>query len=146
MAICVFLYHIFHEVSEKKKTNQVSFMRYFWIYVDVTWNLKQNTVSCRFWDSESSFYLKPLEHFGKQLYTAFLLNLHIFFLMTFHLFSLSWKQKSFFQYWFNSQQFHEGGPQHIETNPLICSANEWTGFYMIGTSVIKELKLATGFH
>ena len=27
MAICVFLYHIFHEVSEKKKkTNQVSFI------------------------------------------------------------------------------------------------------------------------
>ena len=22
---------------------------------------------------------------------------------------------------------------------MICSANEWTGFYMIGTSVMKEL-------
>ena len=29
---------------------------------------------------------------------------------------------------------------HIETNPLICRANHWTGFYIIGTSV-KELKM-----
>ena len=29
------------------------------------------------------------------------------------------------------------GPYHIETSPLICSANQWTGFYMIRTSVIK---------
>ena len=28
----------------------------------------------------------------------------------------------------------------IETSPLICSANQWTGFYMIGTSVMKELR------
>ena len=32
------------------------------------------------------------------------------------------------------------GPNHIETNPLICKANIWTGFYMIGTSVMKELR------
>ena len=32
------------------------------------------------------------------------------------------------------------GPYHIETSPVICSANQWTGFYMIGTSVMKELK------
>ena len=25
---------------------------------------------------------------------------------------------------------------HIETSPLICRANQWTSFYMIGTSVI----------
>ena len=30
-------------------------------------------------------------------------------------------------------------PNHIETNPLICSANQWTGFYMLGTSVMIEL-------
>ena len=35
------------------------------------------------------------------------------------------------------QLFHDGGPHHIETNPLICSANQWTGFCMIGTSTIK---------
>ena len=29
-------------------------------------------------------------------------------------------------------------PLHIETSPFICSANKWTGFYMIGSSVIKE--------
>ena len=32
-------------------------------------------------------------------------------------------------------------PYHIETIPLICSATQWTGFYMIRTSVLKELKL-----
>ena len=37
------------------------------------------------------------------------------------------------------QLFHDGGPYHIGTSPLICSANQWTGFYMKGTSVIKEL-------
>ena len=26
---------------------------------------------------------------------------------------------------------------HIETSPLIWRANQWTGFYMIGTSVMK---------
>ena len=31
------------------------------------------------------------------------------------------------------------GPYHIETSPLICRANQWTGFYMRGTSVMKEL-------
>ena len=35
--------------------------------------------------------------------------------------------------------FHDGGPYHIETIPLICRANQWNGFYMIGTSVMKEL-------
>ena len=28
----------------------------------------------------------------------------------------------------------------IETSPVIRSANQWTGFYMIGNSVMKELK------
>ena len=36
--------------------------------------------------------------------------------------------------------FHDGGSYHIETSPLICRANEWTGFYMIGTSAMKELR------
>ena len=35
--------------------------------------------------------------------------------------------------------FHDGGSYHIETSPLICRANQWTGFYMIGTSAMKEL-------
>ena len=35
--------------------------------------------------------------------------------------------------------FHNGCPYHIETSPLIYRANQWTGFYMIGTSVMKEL-------
>ena len=30
---------------------------------------------------------------------------------------------------------------HIETSPLICRTNQWTGFYMIGISVMKELNI-----
>ena len=43
--------------------------------------------------------------------------------------------------WFNS---YDGGPYHIKTSPLICSASQWTGFYMIGSSVMKELILKIG--
>ena len=32
----------------------------------------------------------------------------------------------------------DGGPFQIETSPLICSSNQWTGFYMKGISVMKE--------
>ena len=35
--------------------------------------------------------------------------------------------------------FHDVGPYHLETSPLICRANQWTDFYMIRTSVMKEL-------
>ena len=35
--------------------------------------------------------------------------------------------------------FHDGGSYHIETSPLIFSASQWAGFYMIETPVIKEL-------
>ena len=35
--------------------------------------------------------------------------------------------------------FQDGGPNHIETSPLICRANQWTGFCMIGTPLMKEL-------
>ena len=40
------------------------------------------------------------------------------------------------------QLFHEGGPYDIEISPLICYAKQWTGFYMIWTSVMKELNAA----
>ena len=46
-------------------------------------------------------------------------------------------RKNKFSLWFKS--FIDVGLYHIETSPLICRANEWTGFYMIGTSVMKEL-------
>ena len=39
-----------------------------------------------------------------------------------------------------SKLFYDGGTYHKETSPLICSANKWTGFYMIGISIMKELK------
>ena len=34
---------------------------------------------------------------------------------------------------------HAGSPYNLETNPLIFRANQWSSFYMIGTSVMKEL-------
>ena len=45
----------------------------------------------------------------------------------------------------NLSLFHDGGCYHIETSPLICSANQWTGFYMITASIMKELSLVTTF-
>ena len=32
---------------------------------------------------------------------------------------------------------HDGGCYHIEASPLICGANQWTGFYIIAASVMK---------
>ena len=37
--------------------------------------------------------------------------------------------------------FPDGGPYHTETSTLVCTVNQWTGFYMIGTSVMKESKI-----
>ena len=34
-------------------------------------------------------------------------------------------------------------PCEKETSPSISSANQWTGFYIIGTSVMKELRNVT---
>ena len=45
------------------------------------------------------------------------------------------------------QLFHDIGRYHIETSPLICRANQWTGFYMIMFSFMKELiKRLCNFH
>ena len=33
----------------------------------------------------------------------------------------------------------DGGPCDIETSPLICPANQRTGFYMTETSIMNEL-------
>ena len=40
--------------------------------------------------------------------------------------------------------FYDRVSYHLETSPLICTANQWTGFYMIGTSIMKDLKLNIG--
>ena len=37
------------------------------------------------------------------------------------------------------EPFHDGGRYHIETSQFICSANQWTGFYMISASFMKGL-------
>ena len=39
--------------------------------------------------------------------------------------------------------FHDRSPYHIETSPLICSGNQWTCFCLIGTNVVKELIVIT---
>ena len=31
----------------------------------------------------------------------------------------------------------------MEISQMICAANQWTGFYMTGISVMKELKVET---
>ena len=33
----------------------------------------------------------------------------------------------------------------METSPLICLANQWTGFYMISASDVKGLNFAQSF-
>ena len=38
--------------------------------------------------------------------------------------------------------FYDGGSYHIEIIPLICKENKWTGFIMIGTPVMEELKIS----
>ena len=40
----------------------------------------------------------------------------------------------------NAFNFYDGGPYRTKTSPLIFRANEWTGFYIIETSIMKELK------
>ena len=42
---------------------------------------------------------------------------------------------------FKTELFHAGDCDRIETSPLICSANQWIGFYMITVSVMKELNI-----
>ena len=37
--------------------------------------------------------------------------------------------------------FHEGGRNHMEPSPLICRADQWTGFYLITASGMKELNV-----
>ena len=39
----------------------------------------------------------------------------------------------------HTSPFQDGGRHHIETSPLICPANQWTGFYMITAFVLKGL-------
>ena len=36
--------------------------------------------------------------------------------------------------------FHDVAPYFTETSLLICPANQWTGFYTIGSTAIKELR------
>ena len=49
--------------------------------------------------------------------------------------TLSWQKLKFHHSYLN----HDEDPYHIEPSSLICTANQWTDFYMIGISVMKEL-------
>ena len=43
--------------------------------------------------------------------------------------------------WFENFNFlTKGRSYHVGTSPLICRANQWTGFYMITASVMKDLR------
>ena len=53
---------------------------------------------------------------------------------------LSLLQSSDMQHYISSL-FHDGSRYHVGTSPLICSKNQLTGFYMIGTSVMKVLEV-----
>ena len=44
------------------------------------------------------------------------------------------------------QLFHDGDLFHTEPSPLICRTNQWTGFSMIETFVMKKLKDNFGTH
>ena len=48
-------------------------------------------------------------------------------------------QKDIYLLILESLLFHDRGPYHIEASPLICPANLWISFYIIETSVIKEI-------
>ena len=61
-----------------------------------------------------------------------LLNIPVF--IENRLLNLSSKESSTIHYEGNLQH-SDGGPYHIETSPLICSANRWSGFYMVGDTV-----------
>ena len=43
--------------------------------------------------------------------------------------------------WLIKLIFYDGGLYHIEISPLVFSTNQWTDFYMVGTSVIKKVNL-----
>ena len=67
-----------------------------------------------------------------------------------HLIGLRWclfykfKEEILSHIWYKLfliQLFYDGGPYHKETSPLICKANQWTGFSLIGSSIMKELIL-----
>ena len=44
---------------------------------------------------------------------------------------------------YSDKLFHDRSPYDMETSSLICSTNRWTGFYMIETSIMRELSYTT---
>ena len=55
----------------------------------------------------------------------------------FYMIGSSWH---FFTVWGKIiQLFHDGGPYHVVTSPVISSENQSTGFYIVGTSVNKRV-------
>ena len=58
---------------------------------------------------------------------------------TYHISILIVSLSSFNSATTNHKLFHDGGTYEIENGSLICGANQWTGFYMMGTSAMKVL-------
>ena len=52
-----------------------------------------------------------------------------------------WVPRTLLHFEASFQLFHDRDPYGIETSPLICRANQWNGFYMIGISIMKELRI-----
>ena len=61
---------------------------------------------------------------------------HAFFIIVL---KLLLKYIYFYHIIFRFSKLTLSGPYQIKISPLICRANQWTGFYMIGASVLKEL-------
>ena len=53
--------------------------------------------------------------------------------LSYHSFNKEIMQMSLLNSYGLDLTFHDGGLYHKETSTLICSANHWNGFYMIGT-------------
>ena len=43
-------------------------------------------------------------------------------------------------------EIHDGGYYHIETDPLICSVNQWTGFLYDNVPLHERVKVVSGRH
>ena len=67
-----------------------------------------------------------------------LLPYNIFFPET-HIWLQAWRHIFWGQFRYSGEIFFLALYTYFPSSPLICGANQWIGFYMISTSVVKEL-------
>ena len=87
-------------------------------------------------------HLHLLHTCGQLLLQTFYFHRHDLSLYNFfYRFTLFEKQNFFYfsylHYSYSLQLFHDGGPYHLVTSPLIYRANQLTSFYMIRTFFMK---------